>query len=404
MSITTATDLLAQVLKTTGSNDAINAKWCINIGEQKLRNLNLPLLTSDPYDLSSVGIADGNGFIKIPTDMREPIQFFRNGTQFTAAILCTGTAGTNTVNLSVAPPQPLVVGMSVIGTGIAVGTKVSGYNNQIATLSSNNLTNINSVLTFRSDPTVMNRVGPWTVYNRVSAREGIREAFGSLLAIYPVGVSINTGTFSEVNNKYIFNPPLTQGSLINLYYYKSFDKLFSPIGSTLLSANATITSAILSGLYWTATVSVPMTGLLTNLQVGDTVYATAVGGSFNSKEVEVINIYSDGISFKVRKYNDGTPITNGSITGLYVNDVVKSNIILSNYPEGYFYAALAAYYSFNNQIENQLKYEKAFAESMGIIEEQNAKGSFLGGENTFTSAYLPRSRLKRRGNQYNGYR
>ena len=400
MSINTANDLLKQLLSTTGSRDIPGMKWCISVGEGRLRNVDLPLLSSDPYSISSIGIANSNGAVPVPADMRTPIQFFKNGVQFTAVIQCTGTQGSNRVNLLTAPPQPLAVGMGVTGTGIAIGTTVVSYTNQIATLSSNNLTNINSALTFKSDPTIVSQTGPWAIYNRVGSREGIKESFGVFRMPSPAGAVISNGTFFEVSGNYFFNPPLTNGEIINMYYYKSVPKLFSPIGSSLISATADITNVTLGGTYWNAVIQLPSSGLTTNIQEGDTVYATSGSGTLNTNEAEVVSVTSSSI--RVRKYNDGINIVAGTITDLMLNNTVKSNIILSSFPEGYFYSSLVAYYNFNNLPDKQAQYENEFNKSISIIEEQNSKGIYSGGETTFTSPFLPRSRLKRGVNQIYG--
>lgn len=63
----------------TGSSNDNEVKQCIFLAEMMMRNIELPILRSDPYDPSFIGVADSNGYVPIPADMNKPILFFKQG-------------------------------------------------------------------------------------------------------------------------------------------------------------------------------------------------------------------------------------------------------------------------------------------------------------------------------------
>jgi len=71
--------------------------------------------------------------------------------------------------------------------------------------------------------------------------------------------------------------------------------------------------------------------------------------------------------------------------------IVQNNAILSSFPEGYFYGTLWAYYDKNKNIEEAQKWLSRFDESYGLIEEQNYKGRWRGGDQHLTSEFQPRT-------------
>lgn len=85
--ISTADDLVSFVKGYTGSKDTDEIKDCIYMGELMMRNLELPIMRSDPYSSNFIGVADSNGRIAIPSDMLKPIQFFKtNGDSDTTVV------------------------------------------------------------------------------------------------------------------------------------------------------------------------------------------------------------------------------------------------------------------------------------------------------------------------------
>jgi hypothetical protein len=71
--------------------------------------------------------------------------------------------------------------------------------------------------------------------------------------------------------------------------------------------------------------------------------------------------------------------------------IVQSNAILSSFPEGYFYGTLWAYYDKNKNIEEAQKWLGRFDDSYGLIEDQNYKGKWRGGDQHLTSEFQPRN-------------
>lgn len=77
--IADANDLVDFIKSFTGSNDTTEIKQCIFMGEMMMRNVELPIQRSDPYDPAYIATADSEGMIDIPGDMLKPILFFKQG-------------------------------------------------------------------------------------------------------------------------------------------------------------------------------------------------------------------------------------------------------------------------------------------------------------------------------------
>jgi hypothetical protein len=72
--------------------------------------------------------------------------------------------------------------------------------------------------------------GPWIVYDRIGDRDIITQGMIAQLYLSPVNVpAVIRGKFSEVYNEYQFLPWIGEGAEINLYYYKAWPLLFSPV-------------------------------------------------------------------------------------------------------------------------------------------------------------------------------
>ena len=80
-----------------------------------------------------------------------------------------------------------------------------------------------------------------------------------------------------------------------------------------------------------------------------------------------------------------------SPTESVVYPIVQSNAILSSFPEGYFYGTLWAYYDKNKNTEEAQKWLSRFDDSYGLIEDQNYKGKWRGGDQHLTSEFQPRT-------------
>lgn len=79
-----------------------------------------------------------------------------------------------------------------------------------------------------------------------------------------------------------------------------------------------------------------------------------------------------------------------SPTGDLLYPIVQSNAVLSTFPEGYLYGTLWAYYDKNKNTAEAQKWISRFEESYGLIEDQNMKDKWSGGDRHLTSEFQPR--------------
>ena len=77
--ISDANALVSFVKDFTGSTNDAEIKECVFMSELMMRNLELPIMRSDPYNPQFQGVADQYGSIPIPGDMLKPILFFKMG-------------------------------------------------------------------------------------------------------------------------------------------------------------------------------------------------------------------------------------------------------------------------------------------------------------------------------------
>jgi len=71
--------------------------------------------------------------------------------------------------------------------------------------------------------------------------------------------------------------------------------------------------------------------------------------------------------------------------------VVQNNGILASFPEGYLYGTLWAYYDKNKNVEEAQKWIGRFDDAYGLIEDQNYRGKWRGGDQHLTSEFQPRN-------------
>ena len=141
----------------------------------ELRLRNIELPCQRTDPYTTYGVADNTGSIPIPADMYKPILFFKQGN---------GQVG-----------QP--------GAG------------------------------------QQSSLGPWIVYDRIGDRDMISDRMIQQLYLQPVNIpAIIRGKFSEVGGKYLFLPLVTQGQVINLYYYMTW----LPLGTIDPSTGDIVTS------------------------------------------------------------------------------------------------------------------------------------------------------------------
>ena len=389
--IPSADDLVTFIKDFTGSTNDAEIKKCIFMAEMSMRNIELPALRSDPYAVENIGIADSQGRVAIPGDMNKPIVFFRQGNQVTTTATATGTSGAYTITLVSTPGQNLSTGMIVTGTGIGAGATITntGLGSGIVTLSVANASNVTGTITFSTPAGGTTGNGPWLVYDRIGDRDIITQGMLSQLYMQPYNVpQVIRGKFSEVYNKYQFLPLIGEGTAINMYYYRAWPLLFSPVADATISTTGTVGSISGSGP-WTASI----TGMVANtgLSIGDTITATAGSGSLGGG-AGVYTVASlvgtTGITFTA---TGGTTPTAGTVTNIKVtNKTVQTNAVLNTWAEGYVYSTLREYYIKRHNAEDAQIYSQKYENAYNIVEDQNNLGKWSGGHTKLTSVWQPR--------------
>ena len=388
--IPTADALVTYVKDFTGSTNDEEIKKCIFMAELSMRNIELPALRSDPYAVENIGIADSMGRISIPGDMNKPIVFFRQGNQVTTTATASGNTGEFIITLISTPGQNLSTGMIVTGTGIATGATVTTYlGGSTVGLSLANTTTVSGTITFSTPAGGTTGNGPWLVYDRIGDRDIISQGMLAQLYMQPYNVpQVIRGKFSEVYNKYQFLPLIGEGTAINMYYYKAWPLLFSPVEDTVISATGTVGSISGAGP-WTATIS----GMVSNqgLTVGDEIYAEAGTGSLgNGAGVYTVAslVGSTGITFTA---TGGTTPTAGTVTDITLTgQTVQTNAVLNTWAEGYVYSTLREYYIKRHNEQDAQIYSQKYENAYNIVEDQNNLGKWSGGHTKLTSVWQPR--------------
>lgn len=73
-----------------------------------------------------------------------------------------------------------------------------------------------------------NNAGPWIVYDRIGDRDMIGLQMMQSQYLNPINIpQVYRGKFSEVGQYYEFVPALTEGTIINMYYFTTWPLLFS---------------------------------------------------------------------------------------------------------------------------------------------------------------------------------
>ena len=389
--IPTANDLVTFIKDFTGSTNDEEIEKCIFMAEMSMRNIELPALRSDPYAIENIGVADSNGRIPIPSDMNKPILFFKQGQQLVTSATATGTSGQFTILLTSTPARTITNNMNVSGTGIGVGATITNVSTGISgatiTLSVANSGTVSGTIVFNTNGNASSQTGPWIVYDRVGDRDIITQGMIAQLYLQPVNVpAVIRGKFSEVYDKYQFLPYIAEGDLINLYYYKAWPLLFSPVNDVLLGATGTISNVTGSISPWGATLSgIDTTGLV----AGDQITATAGTGGFGTGVVTVATVInSSSITVTV---TGGTIPTTGTVTNVYlINRTVQTNAVLATWAEGYVYATLREYYIKRHNEQDAQIYSQKFENAYKIVEDQNNLGKWSGGHTRLTSVWQPR--------------
>lgn len=392
--IPTADDLVDFIKSFTGSNNTAEIKECIFLAELSMRNIELPALRSDPYAEEYIKAVDNEGGIPIPADMNKPILFFKQGQQYITTASATGSIGIDTITLTSSPARSLMVGMTVTGTGIASGATVTNFTGSTTgstvTLSLANTGAVNGTVTFvtPSPANQQSQTGPWIVYDRIGDRDIITQSMIAQLYLQPVNVpAVIRGKFSEVGRRYKFLPYTAEGDLINMYYYKAWNLLFTPVANVIVSATATIGTVTGIGPW-----SAPITGITstTGLHVGNELTCVAGTGDFGVGNTVVITSIPSNTSVVV-SFTGGTAPTAGNVTQLAVTNLnVQLNPVLASWPEGYVYATLREYYIKRHNEQDASIYQEKFQAAWDAVEDQNNLGKWSGGHTRLTSVWQPR--------------
>lgn len=230
--------------------------------------------------------------------------------------------------------------------------------------------------------------GPWIVYDRIGDRDIITQGMIAQLYLQPVNVpAVIRGKFSEVGNQYKFLPYIGEGAEINLYYYKAWPLLFTPVNDIVISTTGTVGSVSGSGP-WTATLS-NLTDV-TGLAVGDIISASPGTGAIGAGGVYTVAtiVSSTSITYTA---TGGTAPTAGTVTNVGLTDqVVQNNAVLQSWPEGYVYGTLREYYIKRHNAEDAAVYAGKFDLAWSTVMDQNNLGKWSGGHTRMTSVWQPR--------------
>lgn len=390
--IPTANDLVIFVKDFTGSTNDTEIKQCIFMAEMSMRNIELPALRSDPYSVENIGVADANGRVPIPGDMNKPILFFKQGQQVTTSATATGNSGQSTISLTSTPSQTISNGMLVTGSGIGLGATITdvstGISGSTISLSVVNTGTVSGTLVFTSTGNQSSQTGPWIVYDRIGDRDIITQGMIAQLYLQPVNVpAVIRGKFSEVYNKYQFLPYIAQGDLINMYYYKAWPLLFSPVDDIIISTTGTVGTIAGTGP-WTATV----TGMSSTVGLAEDSIITALNGtgSLGTGVITVTGVIGN-TSITISVAASGSTPTAGTVTAItLIDQTVQNNAVLQTWAEGYVYATLREYYIKRHNAEDAAIYQQKFDNAMNVVEDQNNLGKWSGGHTRLTSVWQPR--------------
>ena len=247
------------------------------------------------------------------------------------------------------------------------------------------------ILFFNQNGATPSQTGPWIVYDRIGDRDIITQGMIAQLYLAPVNVpAVIRGKFSEVYNNYQFLPWVGEGAQINLYYYKAWPLLFSPIDDIIVSTTGTVGSITGSVSPWTAQIT-GMTAT-TGLTAGSIITATAGTGSLGTGGVyTVTSTTSTTVNFTA---TGGTTPTAGTVTNIALLEntgrKVQTNPVLQTWSEGYVYSSLREYYIKRHNADDAAIYQQKYTDAWNIVEDQNNLGKWSGGHTRLTSVWQPR--------------
>lgn len=116
-----------------------------------------------------------------------------------------------------------------------------------------------------------------------------------------------------------------------------------------------------------------------------------IRASFSEVGLKYVFTPNPGANVTIKAYYQKTfPFLLSSTSDL-LNPIVQTNAALSSFPEGYWYGCLWAYYDKNKNTEEAQKWNDRFEEAYGIIQDQNFKDKWRGGDRHLTSEFQPRT-------------
>jgi len=116
-----------------------------------------------------------------------------------------------------------------------------------------------------------------------------------------------------------------------------------------------------------------------------------IRASFSEVGPNYVFTPNPGANVTIKAYYQRTFPFLFSPTGDALEPIVQSNAILASFPEGYFYGTLQCYYDKNKNVEEAQKWQVRFDDAYGLIEDQNYKGKWRGGDQHLTSEFQPRN-------------
>ena len=116
-----------------------------------------------------------------------------------------------------------------------------------------------------------------------------------------------------------------------------------------------------------------------------------IRASFSEVGPNYIFTPNPGANVTIKAYYQRTFPFLFSTTDDSLNPIVQSNGVLASFPEGYFYGTLEAYYDKNKNTDEAQKWLARFDDAYGLIEDQNYKGKWRGGDQHLTSEFQPRN-------------
>jgi hypothetical protein len=115
-----------------------------------------------------------------------------------------------------------------------------------------------------------------------------------------------------------------------------------------------------------------------------------IRASFSEVGPNYVFTPNPGASVQILAYYQKTFPFLFSATSDSVNPLVQNNSVLATFPEGYFYGTLESYYDKNKNTSEAEKWRARFDEAYGLVEDQNFKDKWRGGDQHLTSEFQPR--------------